>query len=65
MGDQPCRKAATYTGQQDTEETRTDIHASSGIRTHDPSVREDEDISCLRPHGHCDWHSDNMSWLYN
>jgi hypothetical protein len=26
----------------------------SGIRTHDPSVRESEDNSCLRPHGHCD-----------
>jgi hypothetical protein len=37
-----------------TEETRTDIHASSGIRTHDPSVRAGEDISWLRPHGHCD-----------
>jgi hypothetical protein len=30
-----------------TEETRTDFHASSGIRTHDPSVRAGEDISCL------------------
>jgi hypothetical protein len=26
----------------------TDIHASSGIRSHDPSVRAGED-------GHCDW----------
>jgi hypothetical protein len=34
----------------------TDIHASSGIRTHDPSVRASEDSSCLRPHGHCDRH---------
>jgi hypothetical protein len=32
----------------------TDIHALSGIRTHDPSVRESEDSSCLRPRGHCD-----------
>jgi hypothetical protein len=32
----------------------TDIHASSGIQTHDPSVREGEDGSCLRPRGHCD-----------
>jgi hypothetical protein len=32
----------------------TDIHALSGIRTHDPSVRASEDISCLRPGGHCD-----------
>jgi hypothetical protein len=34
--------------------TQTDIHASSGIRTHDPSVRASEDRSCLRPRGHCD-----------
>jgi hypothetical protein len=32
----------------------TDIHASSGIRTHDPSVRAGGDVSCLRPRGHCD-----------
>jgi hypothetical protein len=31
-----------------------DIHAFSEIRTHDPSVRAKEDISCLRPRGHCD-----------
>jgi hypothetical protein len=32
----------------------TDIHALSGIRTYDPSVRASADISCLRPRGHCD-----------
>jgi hypothetical protein len=32
----------------------TDIRASSGIRTHDPSVRANEDSSRLRPRGHCD-----------
>jgi hypothetical protein len=32
----------------------TDIHALSGILTHDPSVRASEDSSCLRPRGHCD-----------
>jgi hypothetical protein len=31
-----------------------DIHASSGVRTHDPSVGACEDNSCLRPCGHCD-----------
>jgi hypothetical protein len=31
-----------------------DIHASSGIRTHGPSVRVGEGRSCLRPRGHCD-----------
>jgi hypothetical protein len=37
-----------------TELTYTDIHASSGIRTHDPSVRAVEDGLYLRPRGHCD-----------
>jgi hypothetical protein len=32
----------------------TDIHALSGIRTQDPSVRDSEDSSCFRPRGHCD-----------
>jgi hypothetical protein len=27
----------------------TEVHASSGIRTHDPSVRADKDSSCLTP----------------
>jgi hypothetical protein len=31
--------------------TYTDIHALSEIRTHDPSVRANEDSSCLRPRG--------------
>jgi hypothetical protein len=32
----------------------TNIHALTGIRTKDPSVRADEDISCLSSRGHCD-----------
>jgi hypothetical protein len=32
----------------------TDIHALSGIRTHDPRIRASEDSSCLRPSGDCD-----------
>jgi hypothetical protein len=32
-----------------------DIHAVSGIWTHDHSVRMKEDRSCLRQHGHRDW----------
>jgi hypothetical protein len=35
--------------------TRTLIHASSGIRNQDPSVRAAEDSTCLRPRGH--WNS--------
>jgi hypothetical protein len=34
--------------------THTDIHALSGIRTHDPSIQAGEDGSCLRPRVHCD-----------
>jgi hypothetical protein len=49
------RKAATYTqNKTNTEKTHTDIHASSGIGTHDPSFRASEDSSCLTPRGHCD-----------
>jgi hypothetical protein len=32
------------------------IHVSSEIRTHDTSVSAGEDISCIRPRGHCDRH---------
>jgi hypothetical protein len=38
---------------------RTNIHVSSGTRTHDPSVRASEDGSRLRPRGHCDRHIPN------
>jgi hypothetical protein len=49
------RKAATYK-QNNTNRinAHTDIHALSGFRTHEPSVRASEDSSCLRPRGHCD-----------
>jgi len=33
-------------------ETRTQIHAPSGVRTRDPSVRATEDSTRLRPRGH-------------
>jgi hypothetical protein len=36
------------------EYTQTQIHALSGIRTHDPSVPVCEDSSCLTQCGHCD-----------
>jgi hypothetical protein len=42
------------TAQSHNKHTHTDIHALSGIRTHDPSVREGEDSSCSRQRGHCD-----------
>jgi hypothetical protein len=37
-----------------TEVMQTDIHASGRIRTHDPNVREGEDVFCLRPRGNYD-----------
>jgi hypothetical protein len=33
----------------------TDIHALSGTRIHDPSVRANEGSSCCRPRDHYDW----------
>jgi hypothetical protein len=49
------REAATYTqDNKNTELTQPDIHALSGIRTHDPSVRASEGSSSLRPRGHPD-----------
>jgi hypothetical protein len=47
------RKASTL---YKTNAHNTYIHALSGIRTHDPSVRASKDSSCLIviPRGHCD-----------
>jgi hypothetical protein len=46
------RKASTYTqNNTNTEQTHIDNHVSSGIRTHDPSVRASEGF---RPRGLCD-----------
>jgi hypothetical protein len=47
-GGSACRKATTYTGQHKGNK-RTHIHASNGMRIHDPNIREG-----LRPRGHCD-----------
>jgi hypothetical protein len=55
--DQPmARPLLTYrTTQIQNKRTHTNIHALSGIRTHDPSVRASEDkSSCLGLRGHCD-----------
>jgi hypothetical protein len=46
-GDQPIAKPLPT-------QTQTNIHALSGIRTHDPRVREGEESSCLGSRGHCD-----------
>jgi hypothetical protein len=42
------------------------IQASSGIRTHAPSVRAAEDNTCLRPRGHWDRHKDILvEWSHS
>jgi hypothetical protein len=51
----PSQGRYLYTGRHKQRiNTHTDIHALSGIRIHDPSVRANEDSACLRPRGHCD-----------
>jgi hypothetical protein len=46
--------ARRYTEQHKQKRTRINIQAPSGIRKHDTSVRAVEDITQLRPDGHCD-----------
>jgi hypothetical protein len=45
----PSQGRCLYTGQHKHRKTYRDIHASSGIRTHDPSIRAGEGNSCPRP----------------
>jgi hypothetical protein len=47
-----------YTGQhkQNKRIHTPNIHSLSGIRTHNPSIRTNEDSSCHRPRGYCDRH---------
>jgi hypothetical protein len=47
----PMQGLYIYTGQPSTEKCR-DIHALSGIQTHDPSVQVAEDSICLGPFAH-------------
>jgi hypothetical protein len=63
-GDQPvARPLPTHRTKQT--QMHTDIHALSGIRNHDPSVRASEDSLCLRPHGHCDRHNNFILLINN
>jgi hypothetical protein len=58
MSDRP-QKASTLIQNNTNTEKRAhtpNIHALSGIRTHDHSVRASEDSSGLRLLGHCDRH---------
>jgi hypothetical protein len=53
-GDQPVARPLHTHKTTQTQNKRTDTHASSGIRTSDPSFWAGEDGSCLRPRCHCD-----------
>jgi hypothetical protein len=54
-GDQSVARPYLNTGQHTQKRIHTpNIHALSGIRTYDPSVRVSEDSSCLRQRGYCD-----------
>jgi hypothetical protein len=53
MGAQPVARPLHN---KNTKLTQTNIHALSGIRTHDPSVRAGENNSYHRPCSHCDRH---------
>jgi hypothetical protein len=52
-GDQPITRPLSAHRTAQTEQMYTVIRASSGIRTHDPTVRVGEDCSCPRLCGHC------------
>jgi hypothetical protein len=54
-GDQPVARPLP-THRKHKHRINADIHASNGIRIHDPSVWACEDGSYLRLRGHCDWH---------
>jgi hypothetical protein len=53
-GDQSVARPLPTHRTTQTEKTHTGIHAVSGIRTYDPSVRASEDSSCFGPRGHRD-----------
>jgi hypothetical protein len=53
MEDQPVARPLPTQDNTDTEETLTDVHASSGFCTNYLSVQTGENIWCLRPHDHC------------
>jgi hypothetical protein len=52
--DKPVARPLPTQDNTNTEESHTDIHVLSGIRTDDPNVGVDEDSSFLRPRGHRD-----------
>jgi hypothetical protein len=53
-GDQPDARPLPTQDNTTQKNADTHIHASSGIRNHDPSFRAVEDSTCLRLRGHWD-----------
>jgi hypothetical protein len=53
-GDQPVPRPLPVHRTAQTQNKRTEIHASSEIGTHDPGVETGEDVLPLRPRRHCD-----------
>jgi hypothetical protein len=64
MSDRPVSRPLPIHRTAQTEQTHRDIHALSGIRTYDPSVRVSETSSCLRTGGHCDQQSKSTVLKY-
>jgi hypothetical protein len=68
-GISPSHGRYLHTGQHKHRiKAHSNIHALSGIRTHDSSVQARENSSCLRWRGHCDRHQldtyRTMNWIY-
>jgi PDZ domain-containing secreted protein len=64
-GDQPVARPLATQRTTQTQNKRTQIHALSGTRTHDPIVQAGEENSCLRPLGRCDRPEHcTMKWIY-
>jgi hypothetical protein len=61
LGISPSQGHYRHTGHHNSEKTHTDMHGSSGIQTHDPSVWGGEDSSYLRPRGYCARSSKHLS----
>jgi hypothetical protein len=62
-GDQPVARPLPTHRTTQTQNICTGIEASSGIRTHDPSVRVGEDGSCPRQRGHCDRLENHIQYI--
>jgi hypothetical protein len=62
-GDQPDARPPPTQDNTTQKNADTHIHTSSGIRTHDPSVRAVEDNTCFRPRGHWGHSLKTFGWV--